>query len=178
MRIGLFLPNWLGDLVMATPALRALRRHFGSDAEVVGIMRPYLRPVLEGTGWLDSVWDFDPKGDRCEGRLQLVRRMRQTKFDLVVLMTNSLHTGLLAWAGGAKERVGYVRDCRGLLLTRGLRPPRKGRKVAPMPVVDYYLKLAGEIGCGPETPRLEIPFSSEDEAAGERLWKRPWIAKR
>ena len=41
-----------------------------------------------------------------------------------------------------------------------------------MPVVDYYLKLAGELGCGPESPRLELPLSAEDEAAGTRLWER------
>ena len=132
MRIGLFLPNWLGDLVMATPSIRAIRRHFGSEAEMVGILRPYLRPAVEGSPWFDSFWGFNPRGERSERRFELVRRMREARFDLMILMTNSLHTALLAWAGGAKERVGYIRDCRGLLLTRGVHPPRKGRRVAPM----------------------------------------------
>jgi heptosyltransferase-2 len=41
-----------------------------------------------------------------------------------------------------------------------------------MPVVDYYLKLAGELGCGPESPRLELPFTEEDARAGDCLWNQ------
>ena len=44
-RIALFLPNWVGDVVMATPALRALREHFQAD-ELIGVMRPYVADVL------------------------------------------------------------------------------------------------------------------------------------
>ena len=61
MKIAVFLPNWLGDLAMATPTLRAMRRHFGPQARIVGILRPYLADVLAGTGWLDEQWFFDPR---------------------------------------------------------------------------------------------------------------------
>ena len=47
MRVGIFLPNWVGDVVMATPALRSLRNHLGSDGTLVGIMRPYVADVLK-----------------------------------------------------------------------------------------------------------------------------------
>ena len=40
MNIAIFLPNWLGDLVMATPMLRAMRRHFGMEHRLIGILRP------------------------------------------------------------------------------------------------------------------------------------------
>lgn len=77
MKIAIMLPNWLGDLVMATPTLRAIRRHFGPDARVVGVMRPYLADVLAGTDWLSEAWFYDPRskdsGLRARG---LVRRMR------------------------------------------------------------------------------------------------------
>ena len=59
MRIGIFLPNWIGDVVMATPALRAVRKHFGQQAQVVGIMRPYVQQVLAGTNWLDECLVYD-----------------------------------------------------------------------------------------------------------------------
>jgi heptosyltransferase-2 len=54
LKIGIFVPNWIGDTAMSTPTLRALRRHFGSGAELVGIMRPYVSEVLAGTPWLDD----------------------------------------------------------------------------------------------------------------------------
>ena len=46
MNVALFLPNWLGDLVMATPALRAIRRRFARPARLVGIVRPNLAELL------------------------------------------------------------------------------------------------------------------------------------
>ena len=55
MHVGVMLPNWVGDVVMATPFLRAIRREFGSGARITGVMRPYVAEVLAGTNWLDQV---------------------------------------------------------------------------------------------------------------------------
>ena len=170
MNIGVFLPNWVGDVVMATPALRAIRRHFGG-ARRIGILRPYLVDLLSGTDYLDECWPFDPRGkDARYGRRALVRRMRREHLDMVILMTNSLHTGLLAWLGSAKRRIGYDRYGRGLLLTERIQPPREGRRVAPMPVVDYYLNLATALGCARESPRLELATTDEEACLGEQIW--------
>ena len=61
MNVAIFLPNWLGDLVMATPALRALRRHFPPPCRIVGIVRPHLAEALAGTCWVDELWGFQAK---------------------------------------------------------------------------------------------------------------------
>ncbi len=171
MRIGVFLPNWLGDLVMATPTLRAIRHHFGPKALITGIVRPYLADVLGGTGWFDELYPFDPRASRPEyRRLALLRRMRREPFDQVVLLTNSLHTAILAWLGGARERVGYVRYARGPLLTTRLIPPRKNGRLAGVPMVGYYLKLAEAIGCPPESPQLELASTEADERSADQVW--------
>ena len=56
-----FLPNWIGDAVMATPAVRALREQF-PEARLIGVMRPYVAGVLEGSPWLDDVLLLDRNG--------------------------------------------------------------------------------------------------------------------
>ena len=61
MKIAIFLPNWIGDVVMATPALRALREHF-AGAHILGIMRPYVADVLRGSPWLDRHIFLDKRG--------------------------------------------------------------------------------------------------------------------
>ena len=77
MKIAIFLPNWLGDLVMATPTLRAIRRRYGADARLVGILRPYLADVLNGTDWLNEQWYFDPRNENRSLRgMAIARRMR------------------------------------------------------------------------------------------------------
>lgn len=172
MNLAVFLPNWVGDLVMATPTLRALHRYFGRSARIVGILRPNLAELLIGTRWLDEPWYFDPSSGHSEwGRMALIRQMRRQRFDMALLLTNSLHTALLAWLGGAKERVGYVRDCRGHLLTGRLYPRRDGRRVRPAPMVDVYMELARSLGCGPESPRLELVATETEQCQAKRIWQ-------
>ena len=52
---AVFLPNWIGDVVMSTPALRNLRAHAGPNARIIGIAKPYIREVLSGNSWLDDM---------------------------------------------------------------------------------------------------------------------------
>jgi heptosyltransferase-2 len=172
MKIVVFLPNWLGDVVMATPTLRALRRHFGADARMVGVMRPYLSEVLAGTDWLNEQWYFNPRSpERQLGRRVLVERLRRERFDLAVLLPNSLGVALWAWLGGVRRRVGYVRDARGMLLTDRLWPPRARGRLVELPMVDYYLKLAERVGCAPESPRLELHVTPADEQSADGVFR-------
>ena len=173
MKIAIFLPNWLGDVAMATPTLRAIRRHFGPQARIVGILRPYLADVLAGTPWLDEQWFFDPRAkDRSLRAWAVARRMRAERFDMAVLMTNSLRTALVAWLGRAEQRIGYVRYGRGPLLTGKLYPRRVGRHIAPMPMVETYLELARAVGCGDESPRLELATVEADERSADAVFGR------
>ncbi|MBN2216589.1 MAG: lipopolysaccharide heptosyltransferase II [Pirellulales bacterium] len=171
-KIAVFLPNWLGDVAMATPVLRALRKHFGADAQIVGIMRPYLRDVLGGTDWLSEQWYFDPKDKQPEfRRLALIRRMQATSFDTAILLPNSFSSALTAWRGGARRRVGYVRYGRGLFLTDRLYPPRRNGRRVEEPAVDYFLRLAETVGCPAESRRLELRLTPAEEALGDRVWR-------
>jgi len=173
MKIAVFLPNWLGDVAMATPTLRAIRGHFGPAARIIGVMRPYLAEVLGGTDWLDEQWFFSPRAkDRALRGTALVRRMRGERFDWAVLLTNSWRTALLAWLGGARRRVGYARDGRRSLLSHPIEPERDGRRIAPAPVVDTYLAIARAMGCPPQSPRLELTTTAEDERSADEIWKR------
>lgn len=172
MNVGIFLPNWIGDVVMATPTLRALRRHFGKDARCVGIMKPYLAAVLEGTPWLDECWWYDQHAsDPTIRSLALIRRMYESRFDLVMLLPNTFRPALMAWACRAKERVGYARYKRGPLLTRKLYPPCSNGTLTPYPTLDYYLRLAYAVGCPEESPKLELATTARDEMAADNAWE-------
>ena len=173
MNIGLFLPNWLGDLVMATPAVRAITRHFGSGSRLVGIMRPNLGELFSGTRWLDEQWLFDPRaGERQLRQWALVRRMRRARFDIVLLFPNSLRTAALAWLGGAKERIGYVADGRGPLLTGKVYSRGINGSPAACPVVEHYLALAEAVGCPPESPRLELACTEVEQEVAHAIWQK------
>lgn len=173
MNIVIFLPNWIGDVAMATPALRALRRRFEGSAHFIGVMRPYVSEVLSGTHWLDETLLYQPRTDIAElGSRHLVRRLRSRRVDWAILLTNSLRTGVLAWLSGARRRVGFVRFGRGPLLTDRLYHRRDGRRYVPSPVLDDYLRLAYHVGCPPESPRLELATTPADEWLADAAWRR------
>ncbi len=170
--IAVFLPNWVGDVVMATPTLRALRAHFAS-ARIVGVMRPAAAEVLAGTAWLDEQVIYDPRS--ADSRMRgwaLCRRLRQERIDLAILLPNSWRTALLARFGGARERLGYVRGGRGILLNRKLRPPRTGGRLTPVSALDYYLELAYAAGCPSAARQVELATLPADERAADGVWQK------
>lgn len=173
MRLGVFLPNWIGDAVMATPALDSLRELAGPAGRMVGVMRPYVADVVDGLGYFDRNVFYKPKAKQPElqGRA-VVAALREERLDAVVLLTNSLRTAWLAWRSGARERIGYERDHRSWLLTTKLREPVKGRKRAPLPAIDSYLNLAYATGGEWRPPTLRLATTPADEAAADAAWER------
>jgi heptosyltransferase-2 len=173
MKIAVFCPNLVGDTVMATPTFRALRRRF-PDAHLTGIIRPHIAPVLDGNPWFDTILPAHHRSKRSRERtLALVSRLRRDRYDLAVLLPNSLRPALVAWLAGIPRRVGYIRYGRGPLLTDGLSPSRSpDGGFLPVPIVESYLALAGVLGCRGESRRLELGTTREDEAAADRAWQR------
>ena len=181
MKLAVFLPNWVGDAVMATPALRAIRTHY-ANAEIVAVLRPPIGEVLAGTGLVDRVLTHAPRGtDPWKRGYRFAFRLRYEQFDLAVLFPNSIRTAALAFAGGVKRRVGFARDGRGLLLTDRLAPKSR---TTPNPVLDEYIRLAEHLGCRVDSRRMELAVSSDDEQSFDAFRRslppeagsRPFIA--
>lgn len=173
MRLGIFLPNWIGDAVMATPALDSLRELAGPQGHVVGVMRPYVADVVEGLGLIDRAVFYKPKAKDPELRSRaVIDTLREERLDAIVLMTNSLRTAWLAWRSGTGERVGYERDGRSWLLTTRLREPTKRGKRAPLPAIDSYLNLAYAGGGDWRSPTMRLATTDADEQAANAAWEQ------
>jgi heptosyltransferase-2 len=172
MKLAVFLPGWIGDAVMATPALRALREHF-AGARIVGVLKPYVAGVLEGAPWLDELVFLDSRGPWSGRWPAAARALRREPVDLALLFPNSFRSALVAWLGGCRERVGFVRYGRGPLLTYRLAPvcDQRGR-LMPSPVVDAYNRLASAAGCPRPSYRLELFTTPRDEAAADAVWQQ------
>ena len=156
--LAAFLPNWVGDAVMATPALRSLRTRF-ADARVVAVCRPPVGDVLAGTGLADAVIPL-PKG--AGGVWGAVRALRSERADLAVLFPNSLRAALVARAGGVRRRLGFARDGRRWLLTDPVEP---GDRSVPSPTLLSYNRLALAAGCGDPGTNTELAVLPSDAAA-------------
>ena len=173
MNIGIMLPNWIGDCVMATPMLRALRRRYPAPHRLVGVLQPYVRDVFAGTSWLDESVYFHRRSNQPRFRLaSVVDQLQHRELDAMVLTTNSLTSAWLAWRSGATQRVGYARNGRSALLTDRLHAPRERWTWKPFSGVDYYLELAYAMDCLLESRRLELATTDEDEAAADLVWRK------
>jgi heptosyltransferase-2 len=166
MRIALFLPNWVGDVVMATPAVRAAR-HRHPHARIVAVGRPYVSPVLDGSPWVDEIFPLE-KG--CEWAV--ASQLRREGIDLAMIFPNSFRTALVAWLGRCRLRVGYARYFRSPLLTDRLQPVRDDRgRIKPSPILPAYNRIAEQAGCPVDSLRMELFTTPDDEAAADRVWR-------
>ena len=163
-------PSWVGDAVMATPTLRALRELYPA-AHISYLMRRYVKPVYSGMPWADQLITYrtgKTKAKAGKGQFfELAARLRAAEFDLAVLLPNSFKTALVCKMAGIKRVVGYERDGRGFLLTDKLLPVKDRGKFVPSPIVKYYLGLAHYLGSDHRDLRLQL-FVTDSERRDAR----------
>jgi heptosyltransferase-2 len=169
MKILVRAPNWVGDAVMAIPALEAIRRA-RADAEICILARPAVADVFSGQPFADRILPYDFRGRHrgWMGRRRLIGELRAEVFDGAVLLQNAFEAAWLAWRAGIRERIGYARDGRGALLTKAIRVPREGE--IPRHESHYYLELvrrAGWIESSPLLPAIRLHVSDAARAAAE-----------
>jgi len=167
MRIVVSCPNWIGDAVMATPTLIALRDLF-PEAHLALIARPYVTGVFESAPYADAILPWGRPGG--ETTSALARRLRRRRVDLGLLLANSFRSAWLLWRGRVRRRIGYARDRRSWLLTDRLQPPRAGGRYAPTPMLSYYGELLKPLGAHQAPTAMKLYTSPEDEASADRLY--------
>jgi heptosyltransferase-2 len=176
MKIAAFLPNWVGDAVMATPALRAIRQHYPC-AQIVGVLKPYVAGVLEGTGLVDRLVFLDIHGKWSSLWPSVAWSLSKERIDLAILFPNSFHSALVAWLARCRRRIGYARNGRSFLLTDRLEPVRSPtRRLVPSPVIDAYNQLAERIDCPKPTYRMELAVTEQDEQKAASVWAKAGFA--
>lgn len=178
MNIAIFLPNWIGDVVMATPALCALRETF-TDAQMIAVCRPYVAGVIEGSPWFDAHLFLNSAGAWTQRWPAVAWQLRRAKVDVAVLFPNSFRTGMVAWLGRCQERIGFDRYMRGGLLTKALTPTRDANgTIQPSPIIDDYNRLAQAAGCTWPGHRMVLHTTATDEAVADRVWSKFRIERR
>jgi heptosyltransferase-2 len=169
MKLLIRATNWVGDAIMALPALQAVRRRF-ADAHIAVLALPYVAQTYEGQGIADELITYDRKGAHAgiRGREKLAAALREKRFDTALLLQNAFDAAWVAWRAGIPQRIGYNRDGRGILLSKPVRVPQPGE--IPVHEKFYYLELLRRVGwldTLPDVPEIALHVSADEAAKAE-----------
>jgi heptosyltransferase II len=164
--------NWLGDVVMSLPAMRAIRRAF-PEAHLAVLVKKELTTFFDGAGWPDEVMPYSIASglSGLNDRRKIAGEIRARHFDLAVLMPNSFESALWATAAGVPRRAGYALDARGAMLTHKATPPRDALEGHQ---VHYWLAMVRET-LGIEGDAEDLGISAE---AAHVATMRDWMKTR
>ena len=159
--------NWIGDAVMITPAVRAIRSHF-PRARISVLAKPWVAPVFADSPDVDEVILYEETG--VAAPVRVARKLRRCRFDMAFLLQHAFEAALIAFLAGIPTRIGYRRDGRGPLLTHPVPCPPPIRTVHQ---TDYYLNILRAVGLWAFNQDLGLKVPSENlQRARKMLFDR------
>lgn len=165
-RVWIRLPNWLGDVVMALPLLRAMRAS-RPDAEITVVVKPQFVALLKDWQVADRVVALPPRG---AGYFGAFRALRHEYPDVWIAFTNSFRGDLEAWLTRCPQRFGIVRAGRPRpLLTHAYRVPADFDEAAhhQLELWENFLRHFG-LASAPDRSPLPSPAASSSASGGRR----------
>lgn len=165
--ILLWMPNWLGDVIMALPVIQGLRAKY-PDARITAVARQPSNEILSLHPAIDTVIK-NPAGKSAGimSQLRFARGLRKYQFDLALVFPNSFRSALLACLTDARVRIGYDTDNRSLFLSD---PVEIHAEIKEGHGIDYYSGLVVPLGVeSPEKKLAPLVFPEGYKSGGEVL---------
>lgn len=154
------MPNWLGDMVMATPVIQDIRTAF-PNARITAMAPSSLAPLLTGNPHLDEIFAFTKSNAflRKENK-DIVRKIQLGHYDLGLLLTNSFSSAWWFWRGSVKQRIGFAQEMRGIFLTNSIKtPPQKNKEH----LVITYKRLLAPLGISLSNTSPSLYITEEEK---------------
>ena len=162
--------NWVGDVVMSLPAIRAVRAYF-PRAEIVMLAKPWVADLYRHLPDIDRILVYDRDGRHAGlgGILRLCSELRQVGFDVGISIQNAFEAALILWWSRVPIRIGYAADARSPLLTHRV---HRTRAVLNLHQVDYYRALLEGVGIPAPDRSIRLVLSTD-----EHLWAEEALAR-
>jgi lipopolysaccharide heptosyltransferase II len=162
-------PNWVGDAVLAIPAMKSVRERF-PDSEITLLVRPWVAGLFTSAPFIDTVWS-EEKPSCLTDWTRIIRDVRGRAFDVALLLPNSFESALMMFLGGVPQRIGYATDGRRWMLTSSITPSEGSRHQ-----MQYYLDLVKVLAAQTEEPSIAIEATARERADARRLLREEGIS--
>jgi len=164
MKIVIRAPNWIGDSILALPAVETVKRA-SPQAQVWVAATDWVKDLFLLNGAADGVVPL-AAGKDLRSLKGNARSLKSHGFDAGLLLTNSFGSALLFYLAKIPRRWGYTTDGRGPLLTARVRP---GSEDIPRHHVHYYLDLMSQLGFAATNPELRLTVPPKEKEAARKL---------
>jgi len=158
-RVLVRVPNWIGDAVLATGFLAALRRK-ELGAEITILAHARVAPLFEHNPDVGAVISFEKQ----DSLLEVARKIRPCRFGQCYILPLSLSSAVIPWLAGIPKLIGYRAESRGVFLTGSL--PYRKHEFRSRHLLLGYLNLLG----GEAEAQDPIIHFSEKERSGSEQW--------
>jgi heptosyltransferase-2 len=147
MKILVRLPNWLGDVVMSTAFIGAVKQLYPL-AQIDVIIKKELSAIAALIPGLNKIHSFSKDEYRGLGGVyRFGKSLRSEKYDIFFTLPDSLSSAMMGKATGAKQRIGFSKEGGFFLLTRVCKRPANVHRV------DEYLSILEQVNEMPVTGR-------------------------
>lgn len=169
------MPNWIGDLVMATPVLMDLRKAF-PEAHITAMSRTPLCDLLREDPNINELFCFSKTsgfGRRSEKR-DIIEKLRRGKYDLGVLLTHRFSSAWWFWQGNVDRRLGYNCNGRRFLLTDRVPLPEN---IHTQHLVTTYKMILQPLGISVSKSSPSLYLTDKELDAARTLLKQLGVLK-
>jgi len=150
-------PNWLGDAVLAMPAIARVRGLF-PDSRITVLGLPHICELFKESPYADQRLIYS------DTLLSTIRNIKKEKFDLTILLPNSIRTALMVYLARIPLRCGYNRDGRGVMLNMGIKVDARTKELSQ---TEYYINIVNSVIQKISGNDKKIPLNPPLEKGGE-----------
>ncbi|SDF72570.1 glycosyltransferase family 9 protein [Sporolituus thermophilus] len=153
--------NYLGDVIMATPIVRAVRQRY-PNAKVTFATAAHLEPLLKFNPHLNDIVTTDVRGLKTlKGRLAWAAVLKRGGYDCCINLTRSFSSAFYAWLADIPVRVGFNTEGRSFLLTKSISYNKHDFEI------DCFADVAAlvDVPVSDKTPEVLFDSQAQEKAA-------------
>lgn len=171
-RILVARPDRIGDVILSTPVIAALKTHY-PNAHITFLVREFVAPLVRNIPDVDAVFVYDPNGRHAGigGFFRLMEELKAQRFQISIVLHSTFKLAAALYGVGVANRIGPLSKIHSYLFYN--RGSRQRRSLVEMHEADYNLQLLRKLGIRVDSHRIpsRIAVSSD-----RQVWAKEWLA--